>query len=227
MPSYLTVGQGLTGTVTLPAAGGSFTMPVVNTALIQVGQILRVIHPAGAGAGTAGTFTFNVTTVDSAVQITSTYLNYLGDTGPGAAVGVGGQPIYLLYDPDYQFCNANAIIDLSECFNACSLTNVDQEAIMIYARVTALAAAGGTNYASNLTTLLTDSNSWRMMSEDKLGLLAVYETLMNGRVIGGSLSTNANELLASAATYRTMPTDTRKQVLAFLKCSINSRGLPA
>lgn len=225
MAVYLSIGTYVSNP-TIGAIGSTNSVQVLSTANLQAGMIVRGINDAGTG--TRGQFTMQIQSVDNSQFFTGRVLGgYPTDTGAGG-VSVSGRSVFLFYDPDYQFCDANELVHRSECWDLERLSEIDREAIMLYARVKSLAAqTDGTDYSSNLQALTAAANSWKMILPENRRQLEARQTLLNANINSAGLSDDVNVLKTAAAAYRTMPKELREQVLAFLKCSLNSRGLSA
>jgi hypothetical protein len=123
-------------------------------------------------------------------------------------------------------CNVNDLLVLAKCFSDKCMGQSDRNAIIIYARMKALAALGGTDYSANVKQLMIDSANWRKRAPDEIKAIDVYEALQNATNNGASVSANASTLATAATCLSGMCIGDRDQqgVLAFLKCSIETNG---
>lgn len=215
----------MTTATAIPAAiGGSGTYPVISTAGFVVGQTVRIKK---AVAPSIATGTFTITSISAGVSITGTFLGVSGDSAVGTTIGVGAMVI-LVSDPiSYQSCSIDSVLVASTCYQNACLSDQVALGLMVYARVKALAAAGGTDYSASIASLETAAAKWRILNQEQRDQVELFATITNANLNGAAISTGANALRLAAVCYTCLPVETQKNLLAYLRCLINSRGLAA
>ena len=125
-------------------------------------------------------------------------------------------------------CTLNTLLTQAKCFEDQCLGEADREAILMYLRVKGLAAAGGTDYSSSLTTLLSDSKAWQIVvGENQRQAINLEIARQNAVANGASIGTTANALKTAARCMMCIGTEFRKSVLLYLECQLNSLGKPS
>jgi hypothetical protein len=125
-------------------------------------------------------------------------------------------------------CDLPTLITASACFSDNCLGQSDRDAIDIWIRIKALAAAGGTDYSANLSGLLSDAALWVRRPADTIRAIELYIDLLSANEDGAGLSTNANTLLGQAKCLRSwcLGREQTRGLKAFLKCAIQAQGVP-
>jgi len=123
-------------------------------------------------------------------------------------------------------CDLNTLLGNSKCFLDPCITDSERESIEMYLRIKNLAAAGGTDYSSNLTLLLTDAKQWQILECTQRKAISLYIDMQNAITNGAVIDQDINSLKAHAACYQCVGEKTRKNTLEFLKCAINTLGKP-
>lgn len=101
-----------------------------------------------------------------------------------------------------------------------------REALEVYFRIKGLAAAGGTDYSSALNTLLSDAKSFYGFAPNDRAAAEVWIELQNAVLAGATIDTDKDALATASKQYVGIPSERRKDVLLFLKCSLNKLGSP-
>lgn len=101
-----------------------------------------------------------------------------------------------------------------------------REALEIYFRIKGLAAAGGTDYSSALNTLLSDAKSLYGFAPNDRAAAEVWIEMQNAIAEGASFTTTKDALATASKQYVGIPSERRKDVLLFLKCSLNKLVKP-
>lgn len=123
-------------------------------------------------------------------------------------------------------CDLNTLLADAKCFLEVCLGEADREAIEIYLRVQNLKASGGADYTTNLNALLQDSRQWQVLACNQRKAISLWIDMQNALDNGASFSQNVNDLKKGANCYACLGHELKKNVLEFLKCSINTLGKP-
>lgn len=123
-------------------------------------------------------------------------------------------------------CDVNALLKDAACFLEWCMSDQQRLAIEIYLRVKNLAASGGTDYSSDLNKLLQDSKVYQALSANQRKAINLWIDMQNAVDNGASINQNVNALAKAAKCYECLGIETKKNVLEFLKCSINTLGKP-
>lgn len=125
-------------------------------------------------------------------------------------------------------CDLNTLILASACLSDNCMSQSDRDAFDIWVRIKALAAAGGTDYTSNLKQLMADSAIWRLRPPDTLKAVESWIDLLSANEDGAGLGTDARGILKSAHCLRggCLGKEDAKGIKSFLKCAIQTIGVP-
>jgi hypothetical protein len=133
---------------------------------------------------------------------------------------------------NYQGCNLNRLLTDGACFrDGAGIFEDNREAIDVYLRERALAAAGGPDYvAAGFNVLLADAASWiaptLIMTCDQRQAVALQIDLENAIFDGATFPTDINSLKASSRHALSLGKEQRRNLMLYLRCQINSRGKP-
>lgn len=125
-------------------------------------------------------------------------------------------------------CDVNQLLTLSACYQKYCLADQQWLAIEIFAKIKNLAASGGTDYSANFNQLLQDAKVFQVLSADQRRAINVYVDLQNAINEGAVINTNPSALMASVAALGipAMGLESKKNLIEFLKCSINTLVKP-
>lgn len=128
---------------------------------------------------------------------------------------------------DYKSCNINELLAASTCFQWC-VEDEDREAVKLFIRILDLAVvAGGEDYRGKdgLAALLLAAKSWLgplTLNAANREAVAIYLDLQNAIADGATAPTD--EVLAAIGCYRCLDPETKRNLLLYLKCRLNSLG---
>jgi hypothetical protein len=123
-------------------------------------------------------------------------------------------------------CDLNTLLAASKCLQETCTAEEERFAIDLLARVTELAAAGGTDYRTNLTKLQNDAKQFQVLFKSQREAIALYIDLQNVVAVSPSFNTEINALKAAAKCYECLGHEWKKNLMLFLKCQLNSLGRP-
>lgn len=128
-------------------------------------------------------------------------------------------------------CTVAALVEAQPCFQFPTTDDQTKFALLVYFNAAELAALGGTNYLSTLTTtLITDSDIYNTLTGDQLGvadsgsgfpgvsILTINYT--NANTVGAALSTSIQTLTAAVKTLRRSTWRQLAQAYLLLQCKL-------
>ncbi len=132
-------------------------------------------------------------------------------------------------------CTAASLVEASPCFQFPTTSDHRKMAYLVYFNAAELAAIGGTNYLSALTTtLLTDSKIFNTLSNDQLGVGVVGDpfpgvatltiSYNNANSAGAALSSNIQTLSTAVAGLRMMTDRQLAQAYVLLQCKLGKHS---
>jgi hypothetical protein len=121
-------------------------------------------------------------------------------------------------------CDVKSLLANSKCFEETCMGEEERDAVELYLRVEELAAYGGPNYRSNLTALGIAGKQYQILSKNQRQAIALATDLANTVANGSTIKQSVAALKAGAKCYECIPKETRRNLLLFLKCSLNSIG---
>lgn len=123
-------------------------------------------------------------------------------------------------------CAVNTLLARAACFEKNCLSEVDINAIEIYARIKNLAASGGTDYSSNLNALLKDSKEYQMLPKDQRRAISLLISIDNANDDGASVSYDPNVLKSNAKCFECLGIELQFQILLYLRCALAKLDKP-
>ena len=128
-------------------------------------------------------------------------------------------------------CTVASLVEANPCFQWPTTNDHQKMALLVYFNAAELAAIGGTNYLSALTTTLnTDANVFQNLSNDQLGVGVVgsafpgVATLAinynNANAAGAALSSNIQTLSAAISALKMMTERQLAQAYLLLQCRL-------
>jgi hypothetical protein len=121
-------------------------------------------------------------------------------------------------------CDVPTLVAASTAFLEPNMGESERDAIDLYIRVANLAAASGADYTGDINALLTAAAGWKVLDCNQRKAISLYIDMQNA-VNNGAILSQAT-VLENFRCYQCIGTETRKQVLEFLKCAINNLGKP-
>lgn len=131
---------------------------------------------------------------------------------------------------NYESCNLNALLKDSSCLQLC----FGEESLLAFdlvVRIAALADEGSTNYtgAGGLTKLLSDARAWvanGQLNKNSRAAIASFIDWQNALEEGGTVPTTVNGVMKLSAGYRALDPETKRNLILYLKCRLNSLDEP-
>ena len=129
---------------------------------------------------------------------------------------------------NYQSCDLNALLTASTCFWSC-LKEEEILAVELYVRIMEFAGLG-TDYTgkAGLLRLQQDSGAWNSQVLDPIKRqgVALYIDQQNAINNNAATISDAKAAKAASACYSCIPFESKKNLLLFLKCKMNSVNKP-
>lgn len=130
----------------------------------------------------------------------------------------------------FKGCDINQLLTDSKCISGHCVSGAEWDAVDIAVRVANLAALaaseGGEDYTGDLTRLLTDARSWMALNCGTRKQVDLWMDIINAMAHGAPEPVDLDTFLASVSCYRCLGYETRKNLLLYLKCRINSLTWP-
>lgn len=208
----------------LPAVGATTTIEVSSTSGMVVGSTVKLTKTFTPNAGSA---TFTIQSITNSTSFVGVFLGASGDVAPGATINAGGVVYLISDDTSFNSCNVDSTLIASSCFGVPCLSDSQREALQIYFRIKALAAIGGTDYSTTLNALQVAAGKWRILTENQRKQIETFDSYRNSTTNGATLDTDMDALTLAAKCYVCLPSETRKNLLLYLRCLLNTRGLSA
>jgi hypothetical protein len=102
-------------------------------------------------------------------------------------------------------CLTNTTLDLSACYRQNVLDPIQQKGLLVYAYALELAAIGGTNYLSVLTTTLISDSACPPVTEDDLMAYRVHLAFVRATAAGATVPSLINDKIAAMNCLRSVP----------------------
>jgi hypothetical protein len=124
-------------------------------------------------------------------------------------------------------CDANQLITNAACFRDGCMGKDERDSIDVYLRVANLAAAaGGANYLTDLNGLLQAAKLFQIFYASDRDAIELWIDMQNAVFNGAIINETPSSLAAKAKCYLCLGRETRKNVLTFLKCALNTLDQP-
>lgn len=127
--------------------------------------------------------------------------------------------------PNYT-CDPNTLIVNAKCFRDLCMGKDERDSIDLYLRAANLAAVGGADYRTNINAMLTAGKKFQIFQASDRDAIELWIDMQNAIYNGAIINQSVSQLARSAKCFLCLGRETRKNMMTFMKCSLNTLDQP-